>query len=169
MLREIFQRSKQQDFYQEFLIFTITGIYSSSYPTGLPCQNGKFYSFCTYIFNFFRRTRAIFWGLAGHFLPAGPQVGNHWLRSIGKGQGSISLTPSNKGLVAPCCRRHWISARARLDFSKCARVNEIYIYSPVQQEQGQSDKGGGRSHCPRGTDATKYRQGFNRAWSMWVK
>ena len=49
---EIFQRSRQQEIFRflpRISYFHHNG-HSRSYPTGLPCQNGKFYSFCTYIF-----------------------------------------------------------------------------------------------------------------------
>ena len=59
MLREIFQHSKQQDFYQEFAIFTITGIAAHTLPA-YPVKMGSFTVFSHIFLNFFRRSRATF-------------------------------------------------------------------------------------------------------------
>ena len=65
---------------RNFLIFLRISYFhhnehSGSYPTGLPFQNGKFCSFAHIFLKFFRRSRATFWGLAGHFWPAGHRLG----------------------------------------------------------------------------------------------
>ena len=77
MLREIFQRSKQLEiflFSPRISYFHHYG-HSGSYPTGLPCQNGSFAVFAHIFLKFFRRSRVTFWGLAGHFWPAGHRLG----------------------------------------------------------------------------------------------
>ena len=51
LLLEIFQRSKQQETFWFLLRISYFqhSWHNGSYSTGLPCQNGKYYSFCTYI------------------------------------------------------------------------------------------------------------------------
>ena len=55
MLRQIFQRSKQHEIFRfsPRISYFHYNWHNGSYSTGLPCQNGKFYSFCTYIFKIF--------------------------------------------------------------------------------------------------------------------
>ena len=59
MLREIFQRSKQQDFQQELVIFTITGIVSHTLPA-YSVKMGSYTVFAHIFLKFFRRSRATF-------------------------------------------------------------------------------------------------------------
>ena len=59
MLREIFQRSKQQDFYQELVIFTIMGIASHTL-LAYYIKMGSFIVFAHIFLKFFRRSRATF-------------------------------------------------------------------------------------------------------------
>ena len=94
MLREIFQHSKQHDFYQELVIFTLTGIASHT----LPAYSVKMRSFTVFahiFLKFFRRSRATFWGLAGHFWPAGHRLGTTGLDR------SLFVWWS----CAPCCHK----------------------------------------------------------------
>ena len=77
MFREVLPRSKQLEIFR-FLprigYFHHNG-HSGSYPTGLPCQNGNFAVVAHIFLKFFRRSRATFWGVAGHFWPAGHRLG----------------------------------------------------------------------------------------------
>ena len=88
MFREVWPRSKQLEIFRflpRISYFHHNG-HSGSYPTGLPCQNGNFTVVGHIFLKFFRRSRATFWGLAGHFWPAGHRLGTTelyiWLNSI---------------------------------------------------------------------------------------
>ena len=77
MFREVLQRSKQLEIFRflpRISYFHHNG-HSGSYPTGLPCQNGNFAVVAHIFLKFFRRSRATFWGLAGHFRPTGHRLG----------------------------------------------------------------------------------------------
>ena len=77
MFREILQHSKQLEIFRflpRISYFHRNG-HSGSYPTGLSCWNGDFAVVAHIFLKFFRRSRATFWGLAGHFWPAGHRLG----------------------------------------------------------------------------------------------
>ena len=77
MFREVLQRSKQLEIFRFLprISYLHHNGHSGSYPTGLPCQNGNFAVVAHISLKFFRRSRATFWGLAGHFWPAGHRLG----------------------------------------------------------------------------------------------
>ena len=74
MFREVLQRSKQLEIFRflpRISYFHHNG-HIGSYPTGLPCQNGKFAVVAHIFLKFFRRSRP-----GGPLLARGQQVGNH--------------------------------------------------------------------------------------------
>ena len=91
MFREVLQRSKQLEIFRflpRISYFHHNG-HSGSYPTGLPCQIGNFAVVAHIFLKFFRGSRATFWGLAGHFWPAGHRLGTTgvddaetWVREV---------------------------------------------------------------------------------------
>ena len=82
MLRQIFKHSKQHEIFRfsPRISYFHHNWHNGSYSTGQPCQNGKFYSFCTYIFKILQEVGGHFLRPGGPLLARGPQVGNHWGR-----------------------------------------------------------------------------------------
>ena len=89
MLREIFQHSKQLEIFQflPIISYFYHNGHSGSYPIlAYPVKIRSFTVFAHIFSKFFRRSRATFLGLAGHFRPAGHRLGTTALAGNGSGE-----------------------------------------------------------------------------------